>query len=104
MRRGPPSVNYLAGRKCTIYILRIGITGSMKRSDPCQNCIHLIKQFGIKRIVYSNDSGEFEKVNASEYESQHCTSGFQKMCLGIWIASVIRISRILCFACHPIFW
>jgi tRNA(Arg) A34 adenosine deaminase TadA len=71
------NVNYLAGRNCTIYVVRVGVTGNIKRSDPCQNCAHLIKQFGIKRIVYSNDEGGFEKVYASEYVSQHCTSGFQ---------------------------
>ena len=77
--RESPSVNYLAGRNCTIYVVRVGVTGNMKRSDPCQNCTNLIKQFGIKRIVYSNDEGGFEKVYASEYESIHCTSGFKKI-------------------------
>ena len=74
-----PSVNYLAGRNCTLYVVRVGVTGNIKRSDPCQNCAQLIKHVGIKRIIYSNDVGTFEKVYSSEYESQYCTSGFQKI-------------------------
>ena len=51
----------------------------LKRSDPCQKCATMIKQYGIKKIVYSNDEGGFESVYANEYEAQHCTSGSQRL-------------------------
>ena len=79
VRIGPPSVNYLPGRNCTIYVVRVGCTGAIKRSDPCQKCAAMIKQYGIKKIVYSNDEGGFECVYANEYEAVHSTSGSQKM-------------------------
>jgi hypothetical protein len=77
--REPPVVNYLAGRKCTIYVVRVGGSGHIRKSDPCKSCSRLIKQFGIKKIVYSNDDGGFDVVNASDYESQHCSSGFNRI-------------------------
>ena len=78
-RIGPPSVNYLPGRNCTLYVVRVGCAGDLKRSDPCQKCASMIRQFGIKKIVYSNDQGGFECVNSNKYEAQHSTSGTQRM-------------------------
>ena len=78
-RIGPPSVNYLPGRNCTLYVVRVGCNGALKRSDPCLKCASLIKQFGIKKIVYSNDEGGFECINSNAYQAKHSTSGSQRM-------------------------
>jgi hypothetical protein len=79
VKRELPSVNYLAGRNCTLYVVRVGVSGDIKRSDPCQRCTELIKHYGIKKIVYSNNEGGFECINSCDYESEHCSSGFKSL-------------------------
>jgi len=39
--------------------------GNFKNSKPCQNCIDVMKKFGVYRVVYSNEKGGFscELVN-----------------------------------------
>jgi hypothetical protein len=35
----------------------------------------MIRQYGIKKIVYSNDEGGFESVYSNNYDAKHSTSG-----------------------------
>lgn len=40
----------------TIYVARINSRGQQRMSKPCPKCMRLIKQAGIKRVVYTIES------------------------------------------------
>jgi deoxycytidylate deaminase len=42
---------------CTIYVYRGMKNGSMACSKPCQYCLKMLKQYGIKDIYYTNQDG-----------------------------------------------
>lgn len=46
-------------RGCTIYIARINKAGVTTMSRPCEDCMVLIIQAGIKEFVYTNDVGGY---------------------------------------------
>ena len=54
---------------CDIYIVRIKKKKCFDKefvwglSKPCEGCLKAILQFGIKRIIYTNDENEYEVVN-----------------------------------------
>ena len=44
----------------TLLVVRIKRDGLMAMSYPCERCLNLIKQVGIKNLVFSNHAGEIE--------------------------------------------
>lgn len=42
-----------------IYILRIKRDGSVALAKPCEGCQRCIRTFGISKIAYTTDNGEF---------------------------------------------
>ena len=45
-----------------LYIYRSKRDGTLGMARPCQSCMKLIKQCGIKRIFYTTDDGYAEEV------------------------------------------
>lgn len=43
--------------RATIYVYREHKDGTLAMARPCTRCMSLIKQFGIKTIVYTTDDG-----------------------------------------------
>ena len=41
----------------TIFVSRINRSGACRLSKPCRNCQDLIRSVGIKRVVYTTDTG-----------------------------------------------
>ena len=52
----------------TVYVVRILSDGSFANSQPCVNCIHLFKLFQVKKVVFSNGNGGFEKMRIRDLE------------------------------------
>lgn len=50
-------VNYNSRSKLRILVIRVDIHGNLINSKPCNNCIELMKKYGIKKISYSNENG-----------------------------------------------
>mmetsp|Transcript_71010 Transcript_71010/g.112865 ORF Transcript_71010/g.112865 Transcript_71010/m.112865 type:complete len:111 (-) Transcript_71010:119-451(-) len=58
-------------RKCTrkcrkavpkcIYIIRVGHNGKLMYSRPCNHCLIVLKEVGIKSVVYSASKHTFKK-------------------------------------------
>lgn len=47
----------------------------MKGSKPCKHCCYYMKTLGVKKIMYSNDSGEIIKEKVNSIENTHmCVS------------------------------
>jgi len=55
-------------RGAKIYVLRIRKDNAqVANSRPCANCMRAIKNYGIKKVIYTIDGNDFESFNLSEY-------------------------------------
>ena len=58
--------------KCTLIVVR----RTMNNSKPCNHCLQMIKESGIKRVYYSYDKGlKMEKVN--QMETSHLSARYR---------------------------
>lgn len=48
-------------RNCEILVIRLGTT-KLKNSKPCQNCMNIINETGIKKVTYSNENGNLQTI------------------------------------------
>jgi hypothetical protein len=62
-------------RKLTIYIVRLSSSGELRSSGPCVNCLRLIREFGIRKMVYSDEDGSIKEHNTYEYDKVHVSLG-----------------------------
>lgn len=46
----------------TIYVVRLGKRGNLKMSKPCSVCTPMLIAAGIKRVFYTNEVGEVERI------------------------------------------
>lgn len=46
-------------KKLTLYVVRVNSQGSLMMSRPCENCMQVITDSGIREIIYSNELGGF---------------------------------------------
>ena len=47
-------------RKINIYTVKIDKEGNLKNAYPCYKCIEVMKQYSIKKVIYSNNDGCIE--------------------------------------------
>ena len=47
----------------------------MRESGPCADCISIIKELGIKRVVYSSGHYEISACHPDDYTTEHHTLG-----------------------------
>ena len=47
--------------------MRLSYNGDIHDSAPCSDCYQTLTQLGIKRVVYSNQQGDFTSCKMSEY-------------------------------------
>ena len=62
-------------KKITLYVVRIGNDDTLRNSAPCTNCFDVIREMGIKRIVFSNENGEIISTNTNSFTTTHFTHG-----------------------------
>ncbi len=63
--------------KCILIVIRINNRGDICSSKPCDECIKYIKRHGIRKIIYSGESGFFEE-DADKISNTHRTFYFRK--------------------------
>lgn len=51
---------YCSGAR--LYVIRIKADESLANARPCKICMNLAKHYGIREIIYSNDTGKFERL------------------------------------------
>lgn len=49
-------------RRCHIYVARKRHNGTIGLAKPCEYCMELIRELGIKKIFYTNNSGQIEEI------------------------------------------
>ena len=62
-------------KKVTIYVVRLGNDDEIRESAPCINCSNKLKEFNIKRIVYSNSRGRYTAHKCCNYNTTHVSHG-----------------------------
>jgi tRNA(Arg) A34 adenosine deaminase TadA len=45
--------------KFTIVVIRINNNNELKSSNPCAHCVNVMKLFGIRKVIYSTNDGDF---------------------------------------------
>lgn len=62
-------------KKITLYIARISAANTFSSSQPCIDCYNTMKQFGIKRLIYSDSHGSIIKKDMDSFTSTFMSSG-----------------------------
>ena len=62
-------------KKVILYIVRTNSQGELQESMPCINCMNVIKDLNIKRIVHSTSDGNICIRRPPDYKSDHITMG-----------------------------
>jgi len=63
-------------KKIKLYIVRLNRDGELKDSRPCVNCYNKIKEFGIRKIIYSTADSCIECKKVSEYHTERLSFGY----------------------------
>ena len=50
-------------KKCTLINIRIGKNGKVAMAKPCKHCQEMLNYFNIKRIIYTDNNGNFIELN-----------------------------------------
>lgn len=64
-------------QKCILFVVRVVQGDKCVESKPCFHCVQNIKKSGIKKVVFSTNSG-FEIVKSAELENSHLTLHYRK--------------------------
>jgi hypothetical protein len=50
-------------KRCTLVNLRYDKKGNLAIAKPCMSCMNLLKNFEFKRVIWSNNDGNYEENN-----------------------------------------
>jgi len=62
----------------TLMVVRFDKKGELTGSKPCYHCFQLIKQYGIKKVYYS-EKGTLVCCKVKDMVCSHVSWGFQKL-------------------------
>ena len=62
-------------KKTTIYVVRCDNKNNLQDSAPCQNCLNIIIDLNIKRIVFSSKDNTFVSENPKNITLNHESAG-----------------------------
>lgn len=64
-------------QKCILFVVRVVKGNQLADSKPCFHCVQNIKKSGIKKVVFSTNSG-FQIIKSSELQNSHLTLHYRK--------------------------
>jgi deoxycytidylate deaminase len=56
-------------RKLHLIVIRVNSLGDLCESKPCQNCLQLLKEYGIRKVTYSTTNGLLITENIDTMQS-----------------------------------
>lgn len=67
-----------------IIVIRINKSSSLRNSRPCSDCINKLDKVGIRKVIYSNETGELVSEFVKDMPKIHTSSGtrFFNSCVG----------------------
>jgi tRNA(Arg) A34 adenosine deaminase TadA len=61
-------------KKLIIYVVRVDSkSNKLKNSAPCIDCVKMMSDLNIKRVVFSDEHDDFQKVKPKNYEVKFTT-------------------------------
>lgn len=76
IHHGSPKNFKCFDKKIKLIVIRIDKEGNLKNSKPCNNCLHIMKLFGVKAVYYSDEEGNINKSKINSISNDH-SSGRQ---------------------------
>ncbi len=61
--------------KLTVYVVRTDASHRYKESAPCRDCMKVLKDVNVKKIIFSENDGTFTKTNPASYSTNHVSLG-----------------------------
>lgn len=55
-------VQYKDLRGSTVFVARLNKSGQLGMARPCSTCHHILKEYGIRDVYYTNQQGLTEKI------------------------------------------
>jgi hypothetical protein len=65
-------------KKLDMLVIRISAAGKLVNSRPCGLCSHLLREFGIHRLYFSDDSGLIRCIKPKNLGIEYATFGVKK--------------------------
>ena len=69
-------------KKYIIFVVRLGKdelgNTILRNAKPCKYCTESIKKIGLKKILFSNDNGNIEKIKLSDFDSEYISKGYDR--------------------------
>ena len=62
-------------KKTILYTVREDAQGNFQDSSPCTDCLRVIKQLNIKKMVFSSKNNEVEIHKPNNYNTNHISHG-----------------------------
>jgi deoxycytidylate deaminase len=62
-------------KKTTVYVVRCDNNNNLQDSAPCQNCLKMLIELNIKRIVFSSKNDTFVSSNPKLLSPMHVSAG-----------------------------
>jgi len=62
-------------KKTTIYVVRCDKKNELQESAPCENCLEMIINLNIKRIVFSSKDNQFISAEPRNLQINHISAG-----------------------------
>lgn len=64
-------------RQLRILVIRISANGQLVNSMPCRNCVTLMRKFGVKRVIYSDENGNIVNCSINNIPSDYISDGYR---------------------------
>jgi len=62
-------------KKTTVYVVRCDKNNKLQDSAPCCNCVKILVELNIKKIVYSSVNNTIVSINPKDITLNHISSG-----------------------------
>jgi deoxycytidylate deaminase len=66
---------HVKGKGIDLIVIRINKQYALKNSRPCSHCIDELRRIGIRKVYYSNDSGDIVSELVEHMEKIHVSAG-----------------------------
>jgi len=64
------------GKRLSLLVIRLLPSGKLGNSRPCNHCVSLMQQVGLKKVYYSNKEGKIVMEKVQGMPSLHESEGF----------------------------
>lgn len=59
-----------------LWVIRVGVGNALRDSHPCNECVAMMRLYGIQKVFYSDEKGSIRVEKVSEMELSRPTNNF----------------------------